>query len=74
MADRIENIMEKMVDEFQFYLKEKLMSKKEIKSLIKKRRSFEYDLHRKDSTLSHFISAIKFEKELDRLRLKRKKK
>ena len=74
MADKIENILEKMVDELQFYQKEKLMSKKEIKTLVKKRRNFEYNMHRKDSSISHFLDAIKFEKDLDRLRIKRKKK
>lgn len=31
-------------------------------------------MHRKDATLSFFIDSMKFEKDLDRLRQKRKKK
>ena len=42
MADKVENIMERMVDELQYYQKEELFSKREIKKLVKERRNHEY--------------------------------
>jgi hypothetical protein len=74
MADKVENIMERMVDELQYYQKEELFSRREIKKLVKERRNNEYQMHRKDATLHFFLNSIKFEKDLDRMRLKRKKK
>lgn len=74
MADKVENVMEKMVDELQYYLSEDLFSKREVKKIVKERRQWEYQLNRKDASLLFFMNSIKFEKQLDRLRLKRKSK
>ncbi len=72
MADKVENILEKMTDELQYYIKEELFSKREVKKIVKERRSQEYKLQRKDATLLFFIDSIKFESKLDKLRHKRK--
>jgi hypothetical protein len=44
MADRVELLMEKMVDELAFYQKEGYFNKREIKEIVRKRRNFEYQL------------------------------
>ena len=44
MADKVEAILEKMTDELQFYLKEELFSKREVKKIVKERRNHEYRL------------------------------
>ena len=62
MADKVETIMEKMTDELQYYTKEQLFSKKEVKNIVKNRRGQEYKLQRKDATVHFFIESIKFEK------------
>lgn len=49
MADRVEQLMEKMVDELAFYQKEGYFNKRELKDIVKKRRDFEYNLQRKDA-------------------------
>ena len=35
MADKVENILERMTDELNYYIKEELFSKKEIKRIVK---------------------------------------
>ena len=74
MADKVEAVLERMTDELQYYLKESLFSKKEIKKIVKERRNSEYKLQRKDANLLFFLDSIKFEKQLDRIRAKRVKK
>ena len=39
MADKVENIMEKMVDELNYYKNEELFSRGEIKKIVKQRRN-----------------------------------
>ena len=74
MADKVENILEKMTDELQYYIKEGLFSKREVKKIVKERRNSEYKLQRKDANLLFFLDSIKFEKKLDKLRHNRVKK
>ena len=64
MADRVENIMEHMTPEFNFYQREQLFSHNEIRNIVKHRREDEYQMQRKDAEVSFFIQAIKYEKEL----------
>jgi len=73
MADRVENVMEHMLPEFNFYTKEDLFSKQEIRKIVKERRGFEYQMHRKDADVSFFIKAIQFERELNKKKMIRKK-
>ena len=58
MADKVDQIMEYMLDEFNFYQKEKLFSINEIRKIVKIRRSHEYQMFRKDAQLIYFIDAI----------------
>jgi hypothetical protein len=64
MADKVDNIMEHMLQEFQYYQKEEIFSYREIKNIVKHRRSHEYQLFRKDAHAEFFIDAINYEKSL----------
>ena len=64
MADKVDQIMEYMLDELDFYSKEKLFSKSKIHDIVKARRNFEYEMFRKDAQVTFFIDAINFEKHL----------
>ena len=65
MADKVDNHLEKMVDELTFYKEEALFSGKEINSIVKTRKSAEYSMMRKDADVSFFLDAIKYERKLD---------
>ena len=64
MADKVDNIMEHMLQEFQYYQQEEIFSYKEIKSIVKNRRSHEYNMFRKDATVEFFLDAVNYEKGL----------
>ena len=72
MADRVDNIMEHMLEEFNFYQIEELFSKGEIKNIVRIRRSNEYQMHRKDAEVSYFIDAINYERKLQKTKNIRK--
>jgi len=74
MADKVESSMEKMVDEFTYYKQENLFSSKEITQIVKTRKSNEYTLFRKDADLTMFLDAIKYERRLEKIKLKRVKR
>ena len=74
MADKVDAVIEKMTDELHYYLQQDLFSKREVKKIVKERRNHEYRMQRKDASLLFFTDSIQFEKRLDKLRLKRKKK
>ena len=74
MADKVETVLEKMTDELQYYLRENLFSKKEVKKIVKERRNSEYKMQRKDASVMFFLESIKFERQLDRIRAKRVKR
>jgi U3 small nucleolar RNA-associated protein 6 len=42
MGDKVEALMEKMVDELLYYKNEEIFSTKEVKKLVKARRGHEY--------------------------------
>lgn len=64
MADKVENILEHMLQEFNFYQREELFSNREIKSIVKHRRAHEYQMFRKDASAEFFLEAIGYEKQL----------
>jgi hypothetical protein len=74
MADKVDNNLEKMVDELAYYKEEALFSGKEITKIVKQRRADEYSMVRKDADVSFFLDAIKYERELEQLKLKRIKR
>ena len=64
MADKVENILEHMLTEFDYYQREELFSNKEIKGIVKMRRAHEYKMYRKDASPDFFFEAINYEKTL----------
>ena len=44
MADKVENILEKMSDELLWYQEENLFTTTQVKKIVKQRRSHEYQL------------------------------
>jgi U3 small nucleolar RNA-associated protein 6 len=73
MADKVNLLLETMLPELEVLAQSKIFSKNEIKKLLKKRRFYEYQFERKDLTKTEFFKAIRYEKVLDRRRLKKKK-
>ena len=73
MADKVDNILEKMTDELLWYSEESIFSKEQVKKIVKARRDQEYQLQRKDAQISYFLDAIQYEKNLERRKNKRKK-
>ena len=49
MADKVENILEKMSDELIWYQEENLFTQKQVMKIVKSRRDHEYQLQRKDA-------------------------
>jgi len=74
MADKVESLLEKMIDEFTYYKEESLFSGKEITQIVKKRKSDEYSLQRKDADVAMFLDSIKYEQRLEKIKIKRFKK
>ena len=62
MADKVENILEKMTDELLWYQEENLFSNRQVKKIVKQRRDHEYQLQRKDATVEYFLEAIGYER------------
>ena len=73
MADKVENILEKMTDELIWYQDEEIFSSRQVKKIVKSRRNHEYQLQRKDATVGFFLEAVKYERQLERVKAKRKK-
>ena len=74
MGDKVEAILEKMVDELMWYQDEEIFGKKEVRKIVKERRDAEYRVQRKDATITFFLDAINYEKGLERAKNRRKKK
>jgi U3 small nucleolar RNA-associated protein 6 len=72
MADKVDNILEKMAPELKYYEKAQIFSPEEVKRILKERREHEYQIHAPSSELSEFLSAIVYEKKLEKLFLTRK--
>ena len=50
-----------------------MFTQKQVKKIVKSRRNHEYQLQRKDATVEFFLDAIKYERQLERVKAKRKK-
>jgi U3 small nucleolar RNA-associated protein 6 len=74
MADKVDSNLEKMVDELAYYKEEALFSQKELTRIVKQRRADEYSMVRKDADISFFLDAIKYERDLEQLKIKRIKR
>lgn len=73
MADVVQHRLERMVPELDDLEKRSLFDRREIAEIVKKRRKFEYRLQRPSPLKQDFIDYIDYEKQLDRLRVLRKK-
>ena len=73
MADKVDNILEKMTDELIWYQEESIFTVNQVRKIVKSRRNHEYQLQRKDATIDFFLDAIKYERQLDAVKSKRKK-
>jgi U3 small nucleolar RNA-associated protein 6 len=73
MADKVNILLESMIPELEVLVQTGIFSKGEVKMILKKRRYYEYQFERKDLTKTEFFKAIRYEKILDRRRLKKKK-
>lgn len=73
MADVVQYKLERMLPELDDLERRGLFSKHEIGEIVKQRRKFEYRLKRHSPLKSDFIAYIDYEKQLDALRLLRKK-
>lgn len=74
MADIVQQRMEEMVPELLDLEKKQIFSKKEIRSIVKKRKDFEYQLQSGQSKKEDYLRYIKYEITLEVLRKTRSKK
>eukprot|EP01135_Chromosphaera_perkinsii_P004933 Nk52_evm38s304 gene=Nk52_evmTU38s304 len=72
MAEAVQFLLEDMIPELEDFERKGLFTKTEIKSIVKKRKDFEYTLRRRDVWKGCFISYVEYEENLDALRVKRK--
>ncbi|KAG8385756.1 hypothetical protein BUALT_Bualt03G0078400 [Buddleja alternifolia] len=73
MADVVQFKLERMLDELDDLERRGLFSRREIAEIVKQRRKFEYRLKRPSPLKPDFLAYIDYEKQLDELRLLRKK-
>ncbi|KAL2495409.1 RNA-proCES [Forsythia ovata] len=73
MADVVQFKLERMLNELDDLERRGLFSRREIAEIVKQRRKFEYRLKRPSPLKPDFLAYIDYEKQLDALRLLRKK-
>lgn len=73
MADVVQYRLERMVPELDDLERRGLFNRREIAEIVKARRKFEYRLKRPSPLKQDFLEYIEYEKQLDRLRLLRRK-
>lgn len=73
MADVVQYKLERMVKELDDLERRNLFSKLEIAEIVKQRRKFEYRLKRPSPLKQDYLNYIEYEKNLDNLRLLRRK-
>ena len=74
MADKVQKLLEKTVDELQDLLERGIHTKNEVSAIVRKRRQYEYGLAKREVVLGDFTRYIHYEMTLDRLRALRRKK
>ena len=67
MADAVQALMEEMVPELQQFVEHGILSKAEVRALVKKRTDFEYRLRRRAADRRDFERYIEYEMTLERL-------
>lgn len=61
MADKVQDVMEGMIPVLKDLQEREIFSETEIKSIISKRREFEYRVSRRDSLKQDYLDYIKYE-------------
>ena len=74
MADKIQLILENLIPELDELVKKGIFLKKDVKKIIKKRRSHEYSFEKKDVNISDYYKAIQYETILNQRLNENKKK
>lgn len=74
MAGNVQQHMERMLAELALYKKHGVFDEQEIKSIVDKRREFEYSVASPNRAMVDFLKYIEYEIVLDRIREKRMKK
>lgn len=72
MAEHVQQNLERMVPELEELERLGIFSRDEIRNIIRKRRDFEYVLHRKGAKKTDYLRYMQYELNLDMLRKKRK--
>ena len=74
MADKIQLILENLIPELDELVKKGIFLKKDVKKIIKKRRTHEYSFEKKDVNISDYYKAIQYETILNQRLNENKKK
>ncbi|KAI8847736.1 U3 small nucleolar RNA-associated protein 6-domain-containing protein [Chytridium lagenaria] len=74
MAESVQFQLERMLPELDDLERKGVFTKPEIKSIVKRRTALEYAIHRRIGRRSDYIRYIEYEKNLELLRKKRKKR
>ena len=74
MAEFVELNLERSINELEKIEKYGLLKREEIKSIIKKRKAFEYKLRNSKKSKIHYLKYINYEQELLKLIKSRRKK
>ena len=74
MADKIQLILEHLIPELDELVKKGIFLKKDVKKIIKKRRTHEYSFEKKDVNINDFYKAIQYETILNQRLNENKKK
>jgi len=73
MADQVEQVMQDMVPELDDLSRKRIFNQAELKQIIRRRRDFEYLLHRTPSKPQDYLGYVQYEVALECLRKRRSK-
>eukprot|EP00218_Dolichomastix_sp_CCMP3274_P008299 CAMPEP_0170135540 /NCGR_PEP_ID=MMETSP0033_2-20121228/2529_1 /TAXON_ID=195969 /ORGANISM="Dolichomastix tenuilepis, Strain CCMP3274" /LENGTH=608 /DNA_ID=CAMNT_0010371141 /DNA_START=25 /DNA_END=1851 /DNA_ORIENTATION=+ len=73
MAETVNHMMERMLDELEDLEKRNLFSHAEVKQIVAKRREWEYRMKRRGVELETFLGSIEYDMKLEKLRKHRQK-
>eukprot|EP00041_Stephanoeca_diplocostata_P031212 m.967474 g.967474 ORF g.967474 m.967474 type:complete len:706 (-) comp23913_c0_seq25:4521-6638(-) len=72
MAEVVQQLLEQQVDELHDYVASGIFSREEVRHIVRRRRSFEYALRRRQTRKVDFLRCIEYELNVDSLRRRRK--
>jgi len=73
MADKVEQVLQDMVPEFDDLRRKHIFDDDELRQIVKRRRDFEYLLQKAGSSQQDFLGYVRYEVALESLRLRRSK-